>query len=410
MSEPSFLLSQPLPLPLLNIAVRGGLVTLLLLAAALLLRRHGQAPAARWGAFFAIGVAAYAVCSAPGFSNPPVAWQAPLLVLSAGNSVVFWIFANALFNDEFRWRVWHAAAWLMLAIGALANCFVLAPAHSPWTGTVATALTLAPVLFAALSLAVAVSTWHTDLVEGRRRLRGFIVGSAALYSAAAAVAKMLDWQGPGLAAASLADALGMFVITLAIVWPLLGDGGRTLFDESREALPLARLPPVDSPGLDLDIVPPSASGQAHAIPDANARAAPAAIPQSHAPSQPPAPAPDAPDAALIAALASLMASQHVHREEQLTIGSLAARLDVPEYKLRRAINQGLGYRNFNVFLNRYRIDEARRALSDAAQAEVPVLTIAMDCGFQSLGPFNRAFKSETGLTPTEYRKQAAQAH
>ena len=41
------------------------------------------------------------------------------------------------------------------------------------------------------------------------------------------------------------------------------------------------------------------------------------------------------------------------------------------------------------------------------QAEVPVLTIAMDAGFQSLNPFNRAFKAETGLTPTEYRRSRA---
>jgi AraC-like DNA-binding protein len=33
-----------------------------------------------------------------------------------------------------------------------------------------------------------------------------------------------------------------------------------------------------------------------------------------------------------------------------------------------------------------------------------VTTIALDAGFQSLGPFNRAFKSETGVTPTEYRR------
>jgi AraC-like DNA-binding protein len=35
---------------------------------------------------------------------------------------------------------------------------------------------------------------------------------------------------------------------------------------------------------------------------------------------------------------------------------------------------------------------------------VPVLTIALDAGFSSLGPFNRAFKADTGLTPTEYRR------
>ena len=33
-----------------------------------------------------------------------------------------------------------------------------------------------------------------------------------------------------------------------------------------------------------------------------------------------------------------------------------------------------------------------------------MITIAMDAGFQSLGPFNRAFKATTGVTPTEYRR------
>ena len=47
---------------------------------------------------------------------------------------------------------------------------------------------------------------------------------------------------------------------------------------------------------------------------------------------------------------------------------------------------------------------AKAALADPSQAEVPVITIAMDAGFQSLGPFNRAFKATTGVTPTEYRK------
>ena len=50
--------------------------------------------------------------------------------------------------------------------------------------------------------------------------------------------------------------------------------------------------------------------------------------------------------------------------------------------------------------------EAMAALADPGQAEVPILTIALDSGFQSIGPFNRAFKAQTGVTPTAYRKQA----
>jgi AraC-like DNA-binding protein len=88
----------------------------------------------------------------------------------------------------------------------------------------------------------------------------------------------------------------------------------------------------------------------------------------------------------------------------MTIGTLALKLNVPAYRLRRLINQHLGYRNFNVFLNNYRIEEAKAALSDPTQAGVLVITITMDAGFQSLGPFNRAFKTTTGVTPTEYRR------
>jgi AraC-like DNA-binding protein len=97
------------------------------------------------------------------------------------------------------------------------------------------------------------------------------------------------------------------------------------------------------------------------------------------------------------------------RSDGLTIGSLAVLMSLPEYRLRQIINEGLGHRNFNAFLNRYRIDEAKTALADAGQKDVPVLTIAMDAGFQSLGPFNRAFKADSGLTPTEFRRLALAA-
>ena len=113
---------------------------------------------------------------------------------------------------------------------------------------------------------------------------------------------------------------------------------------------------------------------------------------------------DAADQKLIGALMRLMADERIYRRDNVSIGALATKLSIPEYRLRRLINQRLGYRNFNVFLNNHRIEEAKAALSDPTQAEVPVITIAMDAGFQSLGPFNRAFKAVTGVTPTEYRR------
>ena len=79
-------------------------------------------------------------------------------------------------------------------------------------------------------------------------------------------------------------------------------------------------------------------------------------------------------------------------------------LGVQEYRLRRLINGQLGHRNFSAFVNGYRLADVETALADPAEAEVPILTIALDAGFGSIGPFNRAFKAHTGLTPTEFRR------
>jgi AraC-like DNA-binding protein len=100
-----------------------------------------------------------------------------------------------------------------------------------------------------------------------------------------------------------------------------------------------------------------------------------------------------------------MAFDRAYRSEDLSIASLAARLAAPEYRLRRLINQRLGHRNFNAFVNGFRLAEALAALAEPGNRELPILTIALTAGFQSIGPFNRAFKTATGLTPTEFRKQ-----
>jgi AraC-like DNA-binding protein len=110
--------------------------------------------------------------------------------------------------------------------------------------------------------------------------------------------------------------------------------------------------------------------------------------------------------ALLARLRQLMEEEKVYRQEGFGVAALVAALNVPEYRLRRLINQRLGHRNFSSFVNGYRLAEATVALADPAQADVPNLTIALDAGFQSIGPFNRAFKAHTGMTPTAYRKQA----
>jgi AraC-like DNA-binding protein len=118
----------------------------------------------------------------------------------------------------------------------------------------------------------------------------------------------------------------------------------------------------------------------------------------------PAPPATGQEAALLEALRKLMEDDKAYREDALSITSLSQHLGVQEYRLRRLINGQLGHRNFSAFVNGYRLTEVTAALADPSQAEVPILTIALDAGFGSIGPFNRAFKAHTGLTPTEYRR------
>ncbi|OLF73126.1 hypothetical protein AWH62_09275 [Maricaulis sp. W15] len=91
-------------------------------------------------------------------------------------------------------------------------------------------------------------------------------------------------------------------------------------------------------------------------------------------------------------------------DPDLKVASLARRLREQDYRVSRAITLGLGERNFNRFINRYRIDHASALLSDPAQAGASILDIALESGFASIGPFNRAFKEQTGLTPRAFRQ------
>jgi AraC-like DNA-binding protein len=113
-----------------------------------------------------------------------------------------------------------------------------------------------------------------------------------------------------------------------------------------------------------------------------------------------------PERRLLAALRQLLEERQVYREERLTIGELARRLGTREHVLRRVINQGLGYRNFNEFLHAHRIREACERLRRAEDARLPILSIALGVGYSSIGPFNRAFKARIGMTPTRYRRSA----
>jgi AraC-like DNA-binding protein len=353
----------------LDWALRAGVISLLLFVAALLLRDRPHVLRARVAAAFAVSTAAYALYFAPGFAAPPTWWQLPLVALSTGNMALFWIFSCALFNDDFRVRWWHAAAWGALATVAVINCVLLAGAHPRWAGTVGTGLDFAALIFAVLAVAQSITSWRDDLVERRRRLRLIIVVAGSIYTVMTTWARFGIRPGTAGEGTSLGDVFVLAAIVVLAAWRLVRISERSELAAEPAATPAndavairATTKPVEEPAID--------------------------------------PA----EEALVARLQAEMSVERAYRREHLTIGTLAGQLGLQEYRLRRCINQRLGYRNFNAFLNHYRIEAAKRVLADPVRADVPVLTIAIDVGFQSLGPFNRAFKATTGLTPTEFRR------
>lgn len=111
--------------------------------------------------------------------------------------------------------------------------------------------------------------------------------------------------------------------------------------------------------------------------------------------------------ALAQRIREALETDNLYANPQLTIGELARTLSMPEYILRRFINKQLGYRNFNQFLNKCRIDHAAERLRNVAEQRLPISTIAMEVGYNSLSTFNKSFKQLHGLTPSEYRSQNA---
>ena len=109
------------------------------------------------------------------------------------------------------------------------------------------------------------------------------------------------------------------------------------------------------------------------------------------------------DPAIIEKLETLMLEEKLYTQPGLTIADLAERLSMQEYKLRRLINQSMQYRNFNQFLNNYRIEAASTQL---LQSDRPVSSIALGVGYSSLSVFNKAFKDRFNMTPTEYRNSS----
>lgn len=302
--------------------------------------------------------------------------RAALRVLAAPGVYFLWLAVRLLFDDWFRPARKHLLPLVMILITAWMPALPWM-ASGNWGQAGNYGLTAIAMVLALHMLWILAAGKSDDLDESRRRLRPIMTGVGGFYILLMTLGRL---AGVPLQSAWAFDVMGLallLAIKMAVVLTTRGQRNPISLILNRE--------PAEHPGLQ----PPAATdNQANA-----AQPAPTGV--------------DAAERCQALALAEQIRSQRLYADCTLSLARLAAHLDLPEYRIRQLTNRVLGFRNFSMFLNHFRLEEASRRLGDPAQAKLPILSIALDTGFGSIGPFNRSFKERYGLTPSEFRQLPA---
>lgn len=344
---------------LLDAFLRIGAITLLLLGAILVIRDRICWRPTIFIVLAGIGVSIMLIGSAPDSLGVPNKVKFIAYALEFVSIMFTWWFGLALFRDDFRLRWPHWAVFIVSGvlrvphnIAEMTGAFVYPPILDTLCELIVVAM-MAHLIF------TIVKEGEDDLVMNRRRSRNYFV--------------------IGIVAAVLISTFsehGWLPIPKDYVY----------FVKSLTTFPLALwftlwLSRLDHQNLSFESEP--VGEEENTTPDSI----------------------DPRDKELLGQLITIMETDKIYREPGLTIRHLSEKLGTPEHRLRVLINQGLGFRNFSAFLNSYRIDAIKAEFKNPEKARTPILTLAMDAGYNSLAPFNKAFRNNEGMTPTAYRQQ-----
>lgn len=107
---------------------------------------------------------------------------------------------------------------------------------------------------------------------------------------------------------------------------------------------------------------------------------------------------------LLSILMYLVTEEKVYLNKEVTLSTLAKKIGVNRSYLSQIINTEFG-KNFNQFINEYRIHEACENLRNPINLKYNIDYISQISGFKSISSFNTAFKKQVGVTPSYYRKE-----
>ncbi|MDP3517125.1 MAG: helix-turn-helix transcriptional regulator [Pseudohongiella sp.] len=330
-------------------------------------------------ALFCLCLTAYILSRQPDIGLPGISAILSMMAILA--PAVLWVIARYLFEDN---PDIHKGIWVLIVSYLALRGFGL------WIydGTQSRSSVFFLIFFYVPQLIMLLLACHvvymacrgrdSDLVELRRQLRmPFAIGMGSIVGLI--IGSGFFWLGsPQL------DSLYFFVIFLLILFINLG-----MFQIHKDTPQLIHMAG-DQPALSLTGMTTDKNGS---------------VPEELRSGTPPI---SKQDQLLIDRVLKAMQQERLYAEPGLTIGDLAVKVSVQEYRLRKLINQSLHYRNFNQFLNQYRIEEAARRLLDPDEQHIPISSIALDVGYASLSSFNKAFKDTHQVTPSVYRSGQAE--
>jgi AraC-like DNA-binding protein len=293
----------------------------------------------------------------------PYVTEAPnfLLLLQLWTMVtpaLFWMFASTLLTAEPRLHLGHYLGLAACLVVGLISCTGALPSGP---GTVMHAMGLACTSsMVVLGLFDIFRNWSSDLVECRRLLRVGLAISSGIFLLSIVVSEFIYGYGQFPQALNNVNIAIITLLSLGLAYVVLISKSSLLSEtiETLEPEPIIKEKTIPSLG----------------------------------------------DSQWLKSLTYAMEVEYCYRQVDLTMRKLSDYVNIPEHQLRRLINQHLGYRNFNDYLNRYRISDAAERLSDPQLVKTPILTIAIESGYASLTTFNKAFKTLKAMTPSEFRR------